>query len=383
MTDPQVVEQIKGLLGQNRKGITLTDIGLSLNMHRNSVSKYMGILEARGEVESSSFGNTRVFYPTKRLPLSSLLQITSDLVCMVDKSKYITNANPGFYDFFGIGEKDIQGKTIDEIRTTLCDNPLLMDIFSVFLGEEEVISETTISKIENGCQMRNFHFRVKAIPTTFEDGASGTTLWMEDVTSEREHTKNLEFLARTSAELADMSEDADIYRYIVDRIRELEPGCFIGVSAIDMEEKTATLMSVTADPEDLRYVEKQLHQDLEGYSFNLNIEPDAEISLSRKVLIEIPKLYHLLFQQFPEPVTDEIEEHLSLGKSYCMGCVCRNGLYGGVALKLKGSELTHKETIEAFLNQAALALQRRYMKEKLRRAEERIRMLEEGDTIDS
>lgn len=376
MTDPRVVEQIKGLLGQHRMGMTLTDIGSSLNMHRNSVSKYMGILEARGEVESSNFGNTRVFYVTKRIPFSSFLQLTSDLVCMIDDSMCITHANPGFYDFFGIEESTAKGRTLAEIRTGVYEHPSLMDLFSCFLGEEQVIREITFSKIENGHHMRNFHFRVKGIPTTFEDGASGTTLWMEDVTSEREHVNNLEFLARTSAELADMSEDADVHQYIADRIRELEPGCFAGVSSIDMEEKTATLMSVTGDPEDLLYIEEQLHQRLEGYSFPLDIEPDAEITLTRKMLVEIPKLYHLLFQQFPEPITDAIEEHLTLGKSYCMGCVCRHGLYGGVALKLKGSELTHKETIEAFLSQAAVALQRRYMREKLRRAEDRILILE-------
>jgi len=93
MTDPQVIEQIKGLLSQHRRGMTLSDIGTSLNMHRNSVSKYVGILEARGEVVSSSFGNTRVFYPSKRIPLSSLIDVTSDLVCMIDESAYITQAN--------------------------------------------------------------------------------------------------------------------------------------------------------------------------------------------------------------------------------------------------------------------------------------------------
>lgn len=377
MTDPQVVEQIKGLLGQHRMGMTLTDIGASLNMHRNSVSKYMGILEARGEVESSSFGNTRVFYLSKRIPLSSLLNLTSDLVCMIDDSACITQANPKFYDFFCIEEGNIKGKTLDEIRTGIHENPLLMDLFSGFLGRDEVTQEISLLKSENGDQTKNFHFRVKGIPTTFEDGASGTILWMEDITAEREHINNLEFLAKTSAELADMSEDADIYRYIVERIRELEPGCFIGVSSIDMEEKTATLMSVTGDPEDLLYIEKQLHQHLEGYSFPLDVEPDAEITLTRKVLVEIPKLYHLLFQQFPEPITDAIEEHLTLGKSYCMGCVCRHGLYGGVAFKLKGSELIHRGTIEAFLNQAALALQRRHMREKLRKAEDRIKLLEQ------
>lgn len=377
MTDPQVVEQIKGLLGQHRMGITLTDIGASLNMHRNSVSKYMGILEARGEVESSNFGNTRVFYMTKRIPLSSLLQLTSDLVCMIDDSGCITHANQKLYDFFGIGEKDIHGKTLDEIHTALCGNPSLMDLFSGFLGDEEIIRDISILKIGSGNQKNTYYLRIKGIPTTFENSATGTTLWMEDVTSEREHVENLEFLARTSAELANMGEDEDVHQYIADRIRELEPGCFAGVCTVDQEKKTITLMRFAANEEDLQYVRERFPQLFEGFSFSLNADPDAEMLWSKKSLVEAPKLYYLFFQQLPEPLTDSIEDHLSLGKGYTMGCTCRNGLYGDVIIKLKkGFELTHKETIEAFLNQAALALQRRYMREKLRRAEDRIITLE-------
>ena len=48
MTAPQITDQIKILLQQQRRGMTLADIGGSLDVHRNSVSKYMGMLQARG-----------------------------------------------------------------------------------------------------------------------------------------------------------------------------------------------------------------------------------------------------------------------------------------------------------------------------------------------
>lgn len=377
MMDPQFVEQIKGLLGQHHMGMTLTDIGASLNMHRNSVSKYMAILEARGEVESSNFGNTRVFYVTKRIPFSSLLHLTSDLVCMIDESGCITHANQKFYDFFGIDESTAKGMPLGEIRTGIHEYPSLMDLFSGFLGEEEIIRDISISKTRNGNQKKTYYLRVKGIPTTFENSATGTTLWMEDITPEREHVENLEFLARTSAELANMGEEEDVHQYIADRIRELEPGCFAGVCTVDQEKKTITLMRFAANAEDLQYVQERFPQLFEGSPFSLEADPDAEVLWSKKSLVEAPKLYYLFFKQLPEPLTDSIEEHLSLGKGYTMGCTCRNGLYGDVIIKLKkGSELTHKETIEAFLNQAALALMRKYMREKLRRAEDRIITLE-------
>ncbi len=53
------------------------------------------------------------------------------------------------------------------------------------------------------------------------------------------------------------------------------------------------------------------------------------------------------------------------------------GLYGNISLHFRHeNDVTNRETVEAFVRQAGVALQRRHLKEKLRKAEERIRVLE-------
>ena len=55
----------------------------------------------------------------------------------------------------------------------------------------------------------------------------------------------------------------------------------------------------------------------------------------------------------------------------------RQGPYGNIGLHFRhDNDLINQETVEAFVRQAGVALQRRYLKEKLRKAEERIRVLE-------
>ena len=54
------------------------------------------------------------------------------------------------------------------------------------------------------------------------------------------------------------------------------------------------------------------------------------------------------------------------------------GIYGNIALLYRyENDIQNRETLEAFVRQAGVALQRRYMREKLMRAEEKIRMLED------
>ena len=84
-------------------------------------------------------------------------------------------------------------------------------------------------------------------------------------------------------------------------------------------------------------------------------------------------LYSMLFKSVPPEVVAQIEEQISFGEAYTIGCVCRGGIFGNVAIMLKnGHELQHKELIETFLGQAAVALQRQHLREKLREAEETI-----------
>lgn len=72
-----------------------------------------------------------------------------------------------------------------------------------------------------------------------------------------------------------------------------------------------------------------------------------------------------------------MQERLNLTKGYVMGCTCRGGLFGNIAIRYRNNDdVRNWETIEAFVRQECVALQRRHMREKLHHAEERIRKLE-------
>ena len=107
--------------------------------------------------------------------------------------------------------------------------------------------------------------------------------------------------------------------------------------------------------------------------------PEVWEIVAKGILMQLPEsFYEQTYRMFPEHICNELQERLSAGKSYGMGCICRMGVYGNIAIRYRfDDDLENRETVEAFVRQAGVALQRRHMKEKLRKAEERIKELEQ------
>ena len=375
--DRDLVSSIKKLLCHNPRGLHISDIASRLKTSRESVSKYLEVLEAPGQVESWNRGTARVFCLARRVPATALLDLASDLVCILDNQRSLIFANQQFLDFFGLQERGIQGLHIVEIRSDRFSTPVFPELFGDLLAGQEGAFEVTLQG-EGG----ESHLKIRGIPTVFEDGSRGTTVLMEDVTHERSYVRNLEFLARTSAELADMGDDENIYRYIGERIAELVPDSFVSISSIDTGTRILKGEAITGNPEIVRGLISGLQAaTAEETVFAMDNTPEAAELFSQRILAEgAERLYIQLFKMYPEEVCDRIQEELNLGKNYAMGCVCRGGLYGAVDIRLrKGAEIRDKKTIEAFIRQAGVALQRRHMREKLREAEKRIRILETTD----
>jgi PAS domain-containing protein len=367
--------RIKELLRKNRKGLTVAEIVTGVGISRSPVMKYLKVLEARGEVENLTFGNTRVFFPARRIPASALLNLSSDLVCMVDESLTLLSANRSFREFFGLEEAMVKGRLLAELEGQ--KSGIAPGLLTGLCGGEEVTGDLTIRQEGRESKDEVSYLRARGIPTLFEDGTQGTTLLLEDLTAEREYVHNLEFLARTSAELADMPDDADIYQYIVEQVWKLVPASVVSIGSLDSGKQTLTIRGVAADPVDIERCKAVMGRELVGLSFSYGHEPLAAEMLSRREIAQAPSIYSMLLNDVPAEVADQLGSGISFGTGYGMGCNCRGGTFGNVAILVKkGHSIRHKEVIEAFLAQAAVALQRRHMREKIQAAEKRLKVHE-------
>lgn len=172
---------IKEVLKKNPKGMTVTDISRKIKVNRNSVAKYLDIMRISGLVEMITFGPAKVFFPAKRIPISNLLNFTSDYILVFDKDYKITLINNTFLDFIDAEREELIGEKIDTS---------ILDIFDghekIEKGIEKAIEgEDLIQEFNCKLEKNNVFLKVKIITTAFEDGKHGVAFIIQDNTDHK------------------------------------------------------------------------------------------------------------------------------------------------------------------------------------------------------
>ncbi len=503
--DQERVDTIKQCLRSHPRGLTISDLTSKLNMNRNLTAKYLDMLLISGLVEMQVMGAAKVYFLSHRVPISAMLEFSSDYVIVLNAEQRVIQVNELVLKLLNEKREVLVGKKTGEINNPFFS--LLPTPEPVKIGKIADEKITEISSVFNG---ETHHFKVKQVPTAFEDGSQGVTFIIEDITArktyeetlqmsearyrgivedqtefitrfrsdgtllfvndsyaryhgkkpadllgrhhipgindedcavlnqailslDKEHSvttiecrvsgqsglvrwniwtiralfddegvvneyqgvgrditekketaariknyiKNLEFLAQTSATFADMGDDENIYQYISDRIAELEPKAHVVIMSINPDTKKTAVRAFAGD-ESYTKVMLQYFGDIVHGEVSMEKTPEAWGHFSKGVLIELKESFYVqTYRMFPEHICNEMEERLSAGKSYVMGCTCRTGIYGNIAVRYRhDDDLKNRETVEAFVRQAGVALQRRYLREKLRAAEEKIKVLE-------
>jgi PAS domain S-box-containing protein len=173
------IKRIQNILKENPKGMTVTDIARCIKINRNSVAKYLDIMRISGLVEMITFGPAKVFFPSRRVPVTDLLNYTSDYILVFDEDLKITFANETLLRFLNETIEDVIGQPMDELSFDFMDNTLSLALNEALEGKGG-IQESTFSDEEEG-----LHLKIKVIPTTFETGGNGVTLIMKNITHQR------------------------------------------------------------------------------------------------------------------------------------------------------------------------------------------------------
>ncbi|UCD14160.1 MAG: PAS domain-containing protein [Thermoplasmatales archaeon] len=166
--------------------MTITDISRRMKTNRNSVAKYLDILLISGHAEMITFGPAKVFFPSRRIPLSSILDFISDFIIVLDKDLRVVQVNENFLTLLDIERESILGNKINDfLKDFLKITEIMPKIKSALDGKK--------SKIETSFQndSEKLHFKIKYIPTTFDNGAPGVGLIIEDITKQKRAEKKM------------------------------------------------------------------------------------------------------------------------------------------------------------------------------------------------
>ncbi|WFN34519.1 PAS domain-containing protein [Methanogenium sp. S4BF] len=167
--------------------MTIIDISQKIGINRNSVAKYLDVLLISGQVEMHAVGTAKLYFLSKRVPISAMLSLSSDYIIVFDSALTIQYINQKVLDFEGITREEALGIHIDNISLSLLrDEEILEKIRDVDL-ERQFCKDVSISH-EDG----EYYFKAKIIPTIFEGGTRGISVILEDNTPQKRYELSLE-----------------------------------------------------------------------------------------------------------------------------------------------------------------------------------------------
>jgi PAS domain S-box-containing protein len=186
--DQEKVERIKNQLKWHPRGMTISALSSKMKMNRNLMAKYLDVLLISGQVRMDIIGNAKVYSLSHRVPISGMLEFSSDLVIMLDSEKKILQVNEPLLKLLNEDRGSLLGKRLEETNNAfLQDVPVGVDIDA----REQLTEMSCILHDEKR------YFRIKQIPTAFEDGTQGLTLLIEDVTAQMKYRLMLELREAT------------------------------------------------------------------------------------------------------------------------------------------------------------------------------------------
>jgi PAS domain S-box-containing protein len=182
----KIAVQITNLLRAHPRGMTITDVSQRLHLNRNSVAKYLEILVTSGHVEKQRIGRAKLFFISQRIPISAMLNLSSDMLLIVDEQSRIWYVNENLLAFEGKERADLIGKNLNEVRLGILSDPEISARISKDFGDQEYGKEVVVTR-----EAGTFFFTISLVSTIFEDGSRGITVIIEDITERRKAEESL------------------------------------------------------------------------------------------------------------------------------------------------------------------------------------------------
>jgi PAS domain S-box-containing protein len=152
-----------------------------VDVNRNTAGRYLENLLLSGQVEMRRFGMAKMYTLTKRLPVSSVLSLSSELVMQLDNGQRVFYANDPLLTFLGAPAKDLFGKNIEFTPFSI----IFEDVFSELLDRfrNGLKGEGWQGELSRPVRERFFFCRIT--PTVSNEGKKGVSVILEDISGRK------------------------------------------------------------------------------------------------------------------------------------------------------------------------------------------------------
>jgi PAS domain S-box-containing protein len=185
--DQKRVEKLKQILKWHPRGITISDLAVKMEMNRNLVAKYLDILLISGQVEMQEIGAAKVYFLSNRVPISSMLEFSSDMLIILDSALTIIQINEPLLVQINDKKEALAGRNIRDI-----DHPFIRAIPVILPSKGTDQTHDQVHEFECTFEGKKHYYKIKQLQTAFEDGSQGITLIIEDITAQVTYQEILE-----------------------------------------------------------------------------------------------------------------------------------------------------------------------------------------------
>jgi PAS domain S-box-containing protein len=169
--NPDEISTIRDLLAEHSEGLPIKSISEMLGMNRNSVAKYLDMLQMTGRVTLKRIGTAKIYCIANKLPASAVLKLTKSHVIIFNQMLTVADINDSFTTLLKIAKKEILGKTLDHLPFAVQSQPALLTLIKEGIRGTESKTSASI-KIGN----RDIPCTLTISPTFFENGQNCVSL---------------------------------------------------------------------------------------------------------------------------------------------------------------------------------------------------------------
>jgi PAS domain S-box-containing protein len=242
----QRISAIRDLLKGSSRGMSISEIADQLGTRRNLISRDLKYLHRLGQVEMQSIGTSKVYFYTAKIPISGILNYSSDLIMVLDENREIIEVNEPLLRMVRLEREDLVRKNIAD-----CDHPLLAPL-RAFTYDTEWVERFAIwlPVLEDPRAIR--HFKVKHIPTVFEDTSRGSFLFIEDISEQVRYRDALRISEAHYKAIVEVQKEL-IFRFLPDGTLIFTNKIFQDVLGADQDFRGKKFTSLLPETEAVRF----------------------------------------------------------------------------------------------------------------------------------
>jgi PAS domain S-box-containing protein len=133
--DAQKVRIVNALSGLERP-INISEIARKTNLDRHAVARHLDTLELLGKVKQIHIGQSKKYLLYPIIPVSGLIDISSDLILILDTANIVQYINKAAITFLGKSGRSIIGERLDTLNIPPFSEPVVIRNLETFSFEK-------------------------------------------------------------------------------------------------------------------------------------------------------------------------------------------------------------------------------------------------------